>query len=115
MTEEQLQSQCTLWFWNEFPTERRMLFHVDNNSYNSIIGAKKRALGVCKGPSDLVLILCGKVVFIEMKLDSGTQSEEQKDFEEKVKEREHQYVIIRSFEAFKKFVLKKLTENEKYY
>lgn len=112
MTEEQLQSQCAIWFWNTFPDYRRMLFHVDNNSYNAIIGARKKSLGVCSGPSDLILVLSlGKVVFIEMKTESGSQSHEQKDFESKVRERGHEYTIIRSFEKFKNYVLQKLTQD----
>lgn len=111
MTEEQLQSQCALWFWNEFPEHRRMLFHVDNNSYNAIIGARKKALGVCKGPSDLIFVLGYRVIFIEMKLPTAYQEPEQKDFQEKVEARGHEYIIIRSFDSFKAFIIKELMKD----
>lgn len=107
MTEEQMQSECAIWFWNTFPLERRMLFHVDNNSVNGIVGARKKALGVCSGPSDLVFVN-DKVYFIEMKLPWGVQSEEQKDFERKVSVRGHEYIIIRSVEAFQRFIISKV-------
>jgi len=106
--EEVMQAECTKWFWNTFIAERRMLFHVDNNSYNGVIGARKKALGVCRGPSDLIFVLPGEVVFIELKTPSGSQSEEQLDFEMKVKHRGHKYVIIRSVGAFQDFIINKI-------
>lgn len=107
-TEEQLQADCAQWFWDEFIDERRMLFHVDNNSYNRIIGAKKKALGVVQGPSDFIFI-CGTVVFIEMKLPGRKQTPEQIDFENKVKERGHEYYLMDTFAGFKRLIIKKLT------
>lgn len=113
LTEEQMQSECAIWFWNSFPDYRRMLFHVDNNSQNSIVGARKKALGVCKGPSDFILVLReGRVVFIELKTEIGSQSTEQKDFESKVVERGHEYIVIRSVDKFKNFVTRKLINDE---
>lgn len=111
-TEEQMQSEVAIWFWNSFPDYRRMLFHVDNNSYNSIIGARKKALGVCQGPSDFILVLyLGKVNFIEFKTDSGSQTPEQKDFQRKVEERGHEYTIVRSVAKAKNHILHKLTDD----
>lgn len=112
MTEEQLQSQCALWFWNEIIDERQMLFHVDNNSVNSIVGSRKKALGVCKGPSDFILVLSGAVDFIEMKIEGGYQSPEQKEFERKVTERGHKYKIIRTLDEFKNYTLRRITETQ---
>ena len=104
--EEKLQAQCTQWFHNTYPKHRKMLFHVDNNSWNRIIGAKKKALGVCSGVTDLILILCGNVVFIELKTLTGELSEEQIDFMEKVKSRNHLHIVIRTFESFKDLITK---------
>lgn len=106
MTEEQLQNKCTVWFWNSFPLWRRMLFHVDNNSYNAIIGARKKALGVVKGPSDLVFVGFYQVVFIEMKNPGEKQKPEQIDFMDKVMSRGHMYVVISDFETFKSLICK---------
>lgn len=106
--EAKLQAECFKWFWNTFPAERRMLFHVDNNSWNTIVGAKKKALGVVQGVSDMVLILDCSVEFLEFKTDDGKQSEEQIDFQYKVNERCHRYIIIRSVEQFKIYIHGKL-------
>lgn len=104
MSEEKIQSDCCVWFWNSFPGERRMLFHADNNSVNQIVGAKKKALGVVRGVSDLILVFNDKVIFIELKTSTGTLSEEQKDFSKKVKDRGHCYIVVRSFEQFKSII-----------
>lgn len=108
MTEEQLQAKCTQWFWNEFISLRRTLFHVDNNSWNAIIGAKKRALGVCKGPSDLVFVCYDKVIFMECKVGNNKQMPEQIDFQNKVEDLRHEYVIFRTFEEFRSIILKNI-------
>lgn len=110
--ESQLQAACYQWFHNELHSERKMLFHVDNNSWNSIIGAQKKALGVTPGPSDFVFI-CGTVVFIEMKLPGEKQSADQIEFMQKVRERGHEYVIIESFAEFKMFIIKKIAKRFK--
>ncbi len=110
--EDQLQQDCYLWFHNEFHAERRMLFHVDNNSWNAVIGAKKKSLGVIPGPSDFVFITHGgAVVFIEMKLPKQPQSEEQLDFMRKVQKRGHLYFIVEYREQFKKLVTKLILRN----
>lgn len=106
MTEEQLQAACTQWFWNEYPAHRRMLLHVDNNSANRITGAKKKALGVVSGPADLVLILNRQVVFIELKVGTNVQSDNQKDFESKVITRGHAYIVVRDLLTFKEIICK---------
>jgi len=105
--EEKIQSDCYKWFHNTFPDERKMLFHVDNNSWNNVIGAKKKALGVCSGVSDMIYILpFGQVAFLECKTEDGTQSDEQKLFQLKVMERGHIYLIFRNLDEFKAIIHK---------
>ena len=103
--EAKLQARCFLWHWNEYPEDRRMLFHIDNNSYNRIIGAQKKALGVVRGPSDLCYVIdAGHVVWLECKFGDGVQSEEQKEWERKVTQRGHIYILFRTFEEFQKII-----------
>lgn len=110
--EEKIQSQCYQWFHNTFPQERKMLFHVDNNSWNNVIGAKKKALGVNAGVSDMVYILpFGNVAFLECKTIVGEQSDEQKIFQRKVMERGHIYLIFRNLAEFKE-IITNLQQNE---
>lgn len=104
-TEAQLQADCTQWFWNEYHDERRMLHHNDNNSENRNKGAIKKALGVVRGVSDLELVLpMGVTFFIELKLPGETQTDEQIDFMNKLKERGHPYFIVEYFQQFKELI-----------
>lgn len=54
------------------------------------------AMGLRPGASDLVLVLPGRVIFLEAKDHDGTQSKPQKMFEEKVKSLGHEYFLVRS-------------------
>lgn len=100
-----MQSHCTTWFWNTYIDHRRMLFHVQNKARNRIEGNKFKAMGIVKGPSDLVLIIPREVHFIELKTTTGSQSSEQIEFQDKVEMRGHQYHIARSLEEFKALIL----------
>lgn len=104
LTHDQLQAECYLWFWNEYPGHRRTLIHVDNNSVNRIVGARKKALGVVRGPSDFILIAFGGIVCIELKVGRDVQSSEQEDFAKKVIERGGVYEIVSTFEQFKELI-----------
>lgn len=108
LSESRLQSDCFTWFHNSFPKHRQMLFHVQNKARNAIEGNKFKAMGVVKGVSDLILILPGRVIFIELKTESGNQMPEQEAFQRKVTERGHEYYIIRSLKEFQEFVLLRL-------
>lgn len=104
MSEEQLQAQCYQWFWNSYPDERQMLFHVQQSAQNRIQGSRFKAIGVTKGVSDLVLLIKGQAIFIELKLEKGTQSPHQIEFESKVKERGFIYCMVRSIDEFKQLI-----------
>jgi len=80
-----------------------------NNSFNRITGANAKALGVVAGVSDLEFIgENGVTWFIELKVPGGRQSEDQKEFQSKLEERGHKYIIIFSFEEFKRFIFKQV-------
>lgn len=113
MTELQLQAKCFQWLWNEYPSERLMYHNNDNNSFNSIEGARKKALGVVAGVSDAEWAdYSGKTWYIEFKLPGEKQSKEQKEFQEKLRDRDHFYMIVYTFEQFKNFVISVLYVRE---
>jgi len=99
-----LQAICFQWHWNTYPAERRMLFHVQNKAKNKIEGSRFKAMGVVKGVSDFVYIARSAVHFIELKTKTE-QSDEQVEFETKVKARGHSYHVVRNFGEFKKLIL----------
>lgn len=105
--EERLQAECFQWHWGTFPQLRRTVFHVQQKARNKIEGSRFKAIGVVKGPSDLIMICPKKTIYIEMKTETGTQSEEQKDFQRQVEEFGCQeYYICRSLEYFKELTYK---------
>lgn len=112
MTELQLQAKCSQWFWNTFPDQRGMLHNNDNNSFNKIEGARKRAIGVVEGVSDFEFIDFNIVWFLEFKVDKGIQSKSQIDFMNKVRALGHPYKIIYSFEEFTLFIYQRLTKQQ---
>ena len=54
MTEDQLQAQIFQYHWNNYPSERGLLFHVQQKARNAIEGAKFKALSLIAGFSNLV-------------------------------------------------------------
>ena len=109
ISEAKLQSDCFIWFWNNYPEQRQMLFHVNNKARNAIEGNKMKAMGVVKGVSDMILVMPGRVMFIEFKTGTGRQSPEQLHFQQKVEERGHMYAVIRTFGEFQGLVTKELS------
>ena len=79
-----------------------LIFCVPNESTRS--NSKFIGMGVLSGVSDLVLILENRIVFVELKTHKRIQSERQKEFESRVSELGHQYIVIRSLDEFKNFI-----------
>jgi len=103
LSEDQLQSTCFQWHWNNYPAERGMLFHVNQKARNSIEGNRMKAMGVVPGVSDMIYLK--GPVFIEMKTEDGKQSPDQRRFEDLVTTLGYKYVICRTLEQFKSIIL----------
>ena len=102
MSEDQLHASIFQWHWNNYPSQRGLLFHVNNKARNAIEGNKFKAMGVIAGVSDLIYLKPGgKPIFIELKTDAGIQSHEQKKWEIVVTNAGYEYIICRSLEDFK--------------
>lgn len=105
LEENALQAKCFLWAWNHYPSQRQMLFHINNKARNRIEGSKFKAMGVVKGVADMELIAKnGGIIWIEMKVEKGRQKKEQKEFQSKVESRGHVYLIERTFEGFQNII-----------
>lgn len=65
-----------------------------------------------EGVSDVVVVLKNKTLYIEFKTETGTQSDEQKDFQKTVTNLGHEYYLIRSFEQFKELICTQLQLKE---
>ena len=106
MSEDQLQQQIIIWFKNEYQMHGKgLIFSVPNGGSRNLLEAKKlKQTGAMAGVSDLIVLLPSKCLFIELKTEKGTQSEVQKIFEERVKNLNFDYFIIRSLEDFKTLI-----------
>jgi hypothetical protein len=100
MTEAQIQQQIIIWFRNNYQIKGKgLIFSVANEStYKNKVF---KNTGTMSGVSDLIVVLNGKTIFIELKTEIGIQSQKQKDFESKIKELNQEYYLIRSLEQFK--------------
>jgi len=106
-TEARIQASCVMWLWNERPETRGRLFEVNNNPKNAIDGARRKAMGMIAGVSDLILLRDGlPPLCIEMKDATGIQSKVQKDWQKKAESVGCDYVIIRSLSDFKEILIK---------
>lgn len=100
MTHKQLISQCFVWFWNTHVTERQMLFGVNNNSENRIVGAMNRQIGVTEGVLDFCYILPNATVFMDGKVGKDKLSSAQKEFTVKCADRG---VLCFTFSSLREF------------
>lgn len=105
MTHEQLIAQCFQWHWNTYTDERRMLYGVNNNSYNRIEGNRNKAKGVVPGVLDFCYITpIGTSVYLDAKIGSDKLSAVQLDFIAKLEERRILWFTFSTFEDFKNII-----------
>ena len=106
-TENNLQQEIVVWFNNNYCLKhhdnRGLIFSIPNGGTRNIREAMTfKATGLLKGASDLVVIFPnGKLCFVELKIEKGIQSNEQKDFEERITKAGYEYHLIRSLDEFK--------------
>ena len=107
MTEAQLQQQIITFFNNNYclktQNPRNIIFSVANEStYNN---KKFKNTGVLSGVSDLIIVLYGKTVYVELKTGKKKQSKDQIDFEKRIKENNQEYYLVRSLQEFKNLTI----------
>ena len=118
--ESSLQQTCVRWARYQYPILRTLLFAVPNGYRTSASQARiAKAEGLVAGVADLILAHPSEdgqyaILFIEMKTDKGRQSENQKIFQQAVKEQGlYYYAVVRSFEEFKDLLTSYLGEPKK--
>jgi hypothetical protein len=113
-TENNLQQSIFLWYHNTYCLKshnpRSIIFSIPNGGYrNGREAMTFKATGLLKGASDLIVIFPnGKLCFVELKTNTGTQKPEQKDFESRVSSLGYEYHLIRSLDEFKLLTLKNI-------
>jgi len=109
--ENNLQADIYKWFNNTYclknMANRGLLMSIPNGGTRNIREAMTfKATGLLKGASDLIVIFPnGKLCFVELKTNTGTQKPEQKDFESRVSSLGYEYHLIRSLDEFKLLTL----------
>jgi hypothetical protein len=98
--EFQIQAEIIVWFRNEYTRKGLgLIFSVPNEA--TYTNKNFKTTGVLTGVSDLIVILQGQVIFVEVKNDVNTQSIAQKNFETSVISLGQKYFVIRSLNDFK--------------
>ena len=124
-TESRIQQEMVRWFRNNHGLNHHdpqcVIFSVPNEMTMQIAGTLKslgvsqavvrrassmitnlfKSTGMMSGVSDLIVLLPGRVLFVEVKTSAGRQSEKQKKFESLVSRLGFDYHIVRSLEEFK--------------
>jgi hypothetical protein len=105
MSEEILQANCYRWHIETYPDDYRLIFHVPNGGYRGKREAGRlKSIGVTPGVSDFIFLQKGHAYFIEMKAETGKQSAEQKNFENKVKANLFDYFVVNSLETYQELI-----------
>ena len=109
-TEAQSQAEIVEWFNNNFCLKnhipRGIIFSIPNGgSRNKVEAMTLKATGLLAGASDTILILPnGKLIFCEVKTETGSQSPEQIDFQKRVEALGFEYWLVRGLADFQKKV-----------
>lgn len=99
MTEAQLQQKMVIEFRNN---HKGKIFSVPNGGSRNPIEAKNLKLtGSLAGVSDLIVIQQNRIIFVEVKIEKGTQSDVQLKFQNDVQSLGFDYFVVRSLKEFK--------------
>ena len=109
-SEDRLQQECYMWFWNTYPQLRGLLFAVPNGGYRTPQEAKKfRLTGVVSGVSDMLFMYNAKTYCFELKTEVGYQSTKQLEWQRKAEQQGFNYYIIRDLETFQSYIKNLIT------
>ena len=123
MKENKIQSSAVKWFTNNYCLKHHnpkfVIFSVPNEAIQKMAWQQIntfKAMGLKSGVSDVIVLLEGKVLFVEFKAAKGAQNDNQKRFQEDVQALGFEYHICRSLEDFQELVISNvkvsaLTEN----
>lgn len=103
-TEKRLQQECFRWFHNNYPDLRGTMWMNHNQAVNSKQGAILRAMGMVAGVSDLLWLHKGILYCIELKTETGRQSDAQKAWSKAITNQSGVYILINNLDAFKALV-----------
>jgi hypothetical protein len=93
-TEDRIQQEVFLHLHNNYECKGLgVVFAVPNQNQWKLTN-----IGVKAGVSDLIFVQQGRILFLEIKTDTGKQSEKQKQFQKQIESLGYEYYLIRSVE-----------------
>lgn len=115
--ESHIQRNCVSWFRLAYRDLSRCIFAIPNGMRTSATqGRILKAEGMLAGVSDLILMVPCKgyhALCVELKTEKGRQSDSQKAFQKAVEAQGYKYIIVRSFDDFRKQVTEYLNYEQK--
>lgn len=104
-SEDSIQAECYISFNNKYKELRGCLFAVPNGGARSGLEGKiLKMTGVYPGVSDLIFLYRGFAVLIEMKNETGEQSNRQKDWQAQMERNYFKYYLCRNLETFEAII-----------
>lgn len=114
--ESRLQAACVRWYRYQYPDHAAMLIAVPNGVATSESqGAILKAEGMLAGVADLLLLLPAEgysLLAVEMKTNTGRQSQRQKEWQRQAEAHGIRYEICRSFDDFNTLLTEYMTHYE---
>ncbi len=110
MTEQQLQHNLVMWFSQEYPQFRGLLFEINNDTRAMKQAMRRRAMGMITGASDLGFIdpLTGMFIGIELKAPGSRHDlkhiKSQIEWGHKVMEAGGMYLMCSELDTIKMFI-----------
>lgn len=103
--ESAIQQEIFMYYQNNFCTKKEILphfiFSVPNDGKDLKEQMRKKATGLKSGVSDMIIIQPNRCIFVEIKTETGQQSDKQKEFQKTVEALGFEYWVIRSLEQLK--------------
>ena len=108
-SENVLQAEIVQRFRNNYCLKhhnpRYQIFSVPNGgTRNKIEAMTLKATGLLSGVSDLIVVLPNRILFLELKTETGQQSDSQVEFSCIISVLGFEYYVIRSIDEFKNII-----------
>lgn len=102
--EHRIQKSMVDWFRLKYPAMRHNLFAVPNGGRrDAASGRRLKEEGVLPGVADLIFLKSNRfygALLVEVKTDTGRQSKEQREWEERITADGYKYAVVRSLDEF---------------
>ena len=103
-SESRIQQSIVVFFRNNYQRkgiDKGLIFSVPNERTGGYQAMRPLLLtGLLSGVSDLIVVLEGRVIFVEVKNSIGKQSDKQKLFETQVENLGFEYHVVRTLNEF---------------